>query len=131
LIDEPVPDLLADAIASSAGVSSVEYIRDIRASAFQNAKKISDDKVVDHARRNGQIVVTVETGINHRSFPICTHPGILIIGGARRHDENRIAMFKNFMQSGERAKARDSVTFLTENKARIKTHTGDLPEIAL
>jgi hypothetical protein len=131
LIDEAVPGPLAAAISSSSGISSVQYVRDIRVSAFNNARSVSDEQVVEYAKKRGQVVVTTETGINEKSFPICQHKGIIVFCGARRHDENRAEMFKKFLLSGERAKALDSVTYLSESKVRIKTHAGDLPDISL
>jgi len=94
---------------------NIEYIRDLGVTG------IEDHEVIQLANRKNRIVVTTETGLNHKKFKICRHPGIIVIGGRHRHEETQVEFFRRFLLSGHRDEAKHSVTFLSENEARIKT----------
>lgn len=94
---------------------NIEYIRDIGMSS------VTDSAVVEYANRERRIVITTETGMNHRVFRICTHPGIIVLGGKHRHETIHADLFRKFLLSGHRAEANHAVTFLTDSEARIKT----------
>jgi predicted nuclease of predicted toxin-antitoxin system len=80
-----------------------------------------DADVMRYATTENRIVVTTETGINHKKFKICTHPGIIVLGGKRRHEAIQAQIFQKFLLSGHRQEAKHAVTFLSQNEARIKT----------
>jgi predicted nuclease of predicted toxin-antitoxin system len=102
---------------------NVEYIRDIGMSSAP------DKTVVEYANKEDRIVVTTETGMNHRAFKICTHPGIIVLAGKHRHEVIHADIFKKFVLSGHRAEACHAVTFLNANEARIKTsNDGSVPD---
>lgn len=80
-----------------------------------------DDEVMRYATQERRIVVTTETGINHKKFKICTHPGIIVLCGKHRHESIHAETFQRFLLSGHRGLANHAVTFLSSNEARIKT----------
>ena len=99
------------------GVSSsalnIEHVKDVIAGA-------EDANVIKYATGENRIVVTTETGINHKKFKICTHPGIIVLCGRHRHASIQAGAFKKFMRSGHRKLVHHAVTFISENQARIK-----------
>jgi predicted nuclease of predicted toxin-antitoxin system len=115
LLDECVTDPLAKMITECSSALNIEYIRDIGMCGADDAQ------VITYATKVGRIVVTTETGINHRKFKICTHPGIIVLGGKRRHETIHAEAFKKFLLSGYRKDANHAVTFLSETEVRIKT----------
>jgi predicted nuclease of predicted toxin-antitoxin system len=84
-----------------------------------------DIGVMKYAKEKNRIVVTTETGINHKKFKICTHPGIIVLCGKHRHEDIQAETFKKFMLSGYRKMANHAVIFLSERQARIKTLTAE------
>jgi predicted nuclease of predicted toxin-antitoxin system len=119
LLDESVTDVLADLIRKSSAAISVEYIREMP------IKGINDLGVVNYARQESRIVVTTETRMNHKTFPVCTHPGIIVLSGKSRHESIHAGVFQKFLLSGHRKEAQDAVTFLTEDEIRVKNHSGE------
>jgi predicted nuclease of predicted toxin-antitoxin system len=119
LLDEAVTDTLARLIRESSSAINVEYVRDLP------IRGASDVAVMDYARKESRIVVTTETGMNHKSFPVCKHPGIIVLAGRRRHESIHAGIFERFLRSGHRKAAEDAVTFLSESEIRIKSHSGD------
>jgi predicted nuclease of predicted toxin-antitoxin system len=115
LLDEAITDPLAKMLRDSSSALNIEYIRDMA-----GMREIPDDGVVKYATRENRIVVTTETGINEKKFKICTHPGIIILGGKRRHETIHAELFQRFMLSGHRKEAHHAVTYLSDNQARIK-----------
>ena len=81
--------------------------------------------VVDYARESKRIVVTTETGMNEHTFPVCTHPGIIILAGRNRHEDIQAGLFQKFLLSGHRVMAKDCVTTISEGEATIKMHQGE------
>ncbi len=116
LLDEAVTDPLAEMIRKCSSALNIQYVREV-----QEIAGASDSDVVKYAVREDRIVVTTETGINHRRFKICTHPGIIVLGGKHRHETIHAEAFQKFLLSGHRKHAHHAVTFLTEKQARIKT----------
>lgn len=125
LLDEAVTDPLAKMIRESSSALNIEYVREISGLAGTN-----DKNVVAYATKENRIVVTTETGINHRNFRICTHPGIIVLGGKHRHETIHAQAFRNFLLSGERKQAHHAVTFVTEKQVRIKVNYKD-PDIVI
>jgi predicted nuclease of predicted toxin-antitoxin system len=115
LLDECVTDPLAKALGVSSSALNIEYIRD------NGMGSTEDADVIRYATRENRIVVTTETGINHRKFKICTHPGIIVLCGKHRHESIQAEIFQKFLLSGHRKEANHAVTFLSHNEARIKT----------
>ena len=115
LLDECVTDPLAKALGDCSSALNLEYVRE------NGMGSAEDADVMRYATREDRIVVTTETGINHKKFKICTHPGIIILSGKRRHESIQADIFKKFLLSGHRSKANHAVTFLSHEGARIKT----------
>ena len=109
LLDEAITDPLAKLLRDSSSALNVEYIREL--SALRGS---SDGDVIKYAKREDRITVTTETGINHKKFKICTHPGIIVIAGKHRHETMQAETFRKFMPE-------HAVVFLSEKEVRIKT----------
>jgi predicted nuclease of predicted toxin-antitoxin system len=118
LLDEAITQPLADEIRKSPSVNA-EYIRDLP------IKGAPDSKVMEYAKSESRIVVTTEGNMNHKSFPVCTHPGIIVLCGAKKHESFQAGMFQRFLLSGHRRYAKDAVSFLSEKQIRIKAHDGE------
>ena len=124
LLDECVTDPLAKALGDCSSALNIEYIRD------NGMGTAEDAAVIRYATQENRIVVTTETGINHKKFKICTHPGIIVLGGKHRHESIQAEIFQKFLLSGHRKEAHHAVTFLSQHEARIKT--GDtVPDIII
>jgi predicted nuclease of predicted toxin-antitoxin system len=119
LLDEAITDPLAHLISQSSTAINVEYVRTLP------IRGTTDETVMNYARQSSRIVVTTETGMNHKTFPVCTHPGIIVLSGKRRHESIQAGMFQKFLLSGHRKEAQDAVTFLTEDRMRVKSHSGE------
>jgi len=115
LLDECVTDPLAKALGDCSSALNIECIRD------NGMGTAEDAAVIRYATQENRIVVTTETGINHKKFKICTHPGIIVLGGKHRHESIQAEIFQKFLLSGHRKEAHHAVTFLSQNEARIKT----------
>jgi hypothetical protein len=118
LLDEAITDPLAEVIEATSSAINVEVVRKI------HLRGSDDDSVVRYATKNRRIVVTTEGGMDHRRFPPCTHAGIIVLAGARRHEQFHATLFRRFLLSGRRVEARDAVTFITQNSVRIRDHSG-------
>jgi predicted nuclease of predicted toxin-antitoxin system len=118
LLDEAVTDVLAELIEGCSSAINVEYVRNLP------IKGAPDDEIVAYATRNRRIVVTTETGMNHTTFPVCTHTGIIVLTG-RRHESVYAENFHRFLLSGRRQDTNDAVTYLTDDSATIRTHQGE------
>ena len=119
LLDEAITEPLARLIRDSSNAITVEYMREL---PIRSAK---DDAVIDYAREHSRIVVTTESHMNHKTFPVCTHPGIIVLTGRRKHEDALADSFRKFLRSGRRQEAKDAVTFVSESEVRIKSHQGD------
>jgi predicted nuclease of predicted toxin-antitoxin system len=119
LIDEAVTDPLAREMMDAACLNA-QYIRDI-----PSMVGATDAAVMECAKESNRIVVTTETGINEKTFKICSHPGIIILATKDRHESIQAKLFQRFLLSGFRKHAKDSVTYLTTKNAIVKTHTGE------
>ena len=119
LLDEAVTDVLANLIRESSSAINVEYVRELP------IRGATDLGVINYARQESRIVVTTETGMNHKTFPVCTHPGIIVLSGKQRHESIHAGMFQRFLLSGHRKEAEDAVTFLTDTEMRVKSHSGE------
>lgn len=115
LLDEAVTDPLAEMIRSASSALNVQYVRELPEIAGTE-----DKNVINYATKDNRIVLTTETGINHKKFKICTHPGIIVLGGKHRHEAIHAKAFHKFLLSGRRQEANHAVTFITEKQARIK-----------
>jgi predicted nuclease of predicted toxin-antitoxin system len=115
LLDECVSAPLEEMLRQSSAALNIESIRELGMSGTDDAG------VIDYAVKNNRIVVTTETAMNHKKYKICRHPGIIVIGGRRRHEAAQAEFFRKFMLSGHRAETHHAVTFLSESEARIKT----------
>lgn len=119
LLDECVTDPLAKLLGGSSSALNIEHVLNIGMSGA------ADADVIKYATRENRIVVTTETGINHKKFRICTHPGIIVLGGKHRHEAFQAQLFQKFLLSGHRKEAHHAVTYLSERQARIKKSDAD------
>lgn len=111
LLDECLRDELAECIKKWSAVNA-KWVND-----STDLPGTTDCDLMDIARAENRIMVTVETRLTEKQFPICTHPGIIVFR-ARKH--NREIIFKNFMLSGQRARARKAVTYLKAKEVTFK-----------
>ncbi|MGA9054928.1 MAG: DUF5615 family PIN-like protein [Terriglobia bacterium] len=118
LIDEAVPDPLAHAIQKISAIRSL-YARDVLEVAGKD-----DDAVMAFANKEDRIVFTTER--KFKEFPVCTHPGIIILTVRERHESIRQRIFVRFMRSGYRKHTKDNLTLLSTDQAEIKDHRGEL-----
>jgi predicted nuclease of predicted toxin-antitoxin system len=128
LLDECVQTHLAEEIGRCPGVSGVERIDD---SHELGNCSTPDTRVMAHAVKTGRILVTVESRLNEERFPICTHPGIIVISGS--HALQKGALFSRFMRSGERKHAKHAVTYLRASGSiiRMRHEDGSTKDIPL
>lgn len=119
LLDEAITDPLARLIREKSGAINVQYMREL------DIRGAPDQDVIDYARQEDRIVVTTETGMNAKVFPVCTHRGIIVLSGRHRHEAAQADMFRRFLLSGRRQEAKDAVTFVSEKLVRIKSHQGE------
>ena len=80
----------------------------------------SDDELMDVARADNRILVTIENRINEKKYRLCTHPGIIVFKAKAQHDVVKAKLFKRFMLSGQRARARKAVTYLKMDSVTFK-----------
>ena len=118
LIDEAVPDPLAQAIQRISAVKSL-YARDVPEVTGRD-----DQTVMDFATRDNRIVFTTES--RFKAFPVCTHPGIIILAVRERHETIRQRVVTRFMRSGFRKYTKDTLTRLSTDQAEIEDHNGEL-----
>jgi predicted nuclease of predicted toxin-antitoxin system len=118
LLDECVTDPLVKLLRESSSALKIELVRDVMSGA-------PDVDVMNYAKQQRRIVVTTETGINHKKFKICTHDGIIVLCGKHRHESMQARAFRKFILSGHRKKADHAVTFVSMDQARIKTLRGE------
>lgn len=118
LIDEAVPDPLAHAIQKIPAIRSL-YARDVPEVAGKD-----DEIVMAFATKENRIVFTTER--KFKQFPVCTHPGIIILTVRERHESIRRHIFARFTRSGYRKHTKDNLTLLSTNQAEMKDHSGKL-----
>lgn len=118
LIDEAVPDPLAHAILKMSAARSL-YARDVPEVAGKD-----DDIVMAFAVKENRIVFTIER--KFKEFPVCTHPGIIILTVRERHESMRQRIFARFMRSGHRKQVKDNLTRLSTDQAEIEDHSGEV-----
>jgi predicted nuclease of predicted toxin-antitoxin system len=118
LIDEAVPDPLAHAIQKISAINYL-YVRDVPTVAGQD-----DDTVMEYASKENRIVFTTEEGF--KRYPVCTHPGIIILTVKERHELIRQRIVTKFMRSGYRKHTKDNLTQLSTHEAKIRDHSGKL-----
>ena len=118
LIDEAVPDPLAHAIQKISAVRSL-YGRDVAEVAGKD-----DQVVMAFASKEDRIVFTTER--KFKEFPVCTHPGIIILTVRERHESIRQRIFARFMRSGCRKHTKDNLTLLSTDHAEIEDHSGEV-----
>ena len=109
LLDECIPVHLMEEIRECSGVLNTESIN---ADHELGNRKTPDDVIVNHAKKTNRVVVTVEGRLNEKKYPICTHPGIIVLKAVKRHEVDKIRLFKRFMQSGHRNASKHAVTRL-------------------
>lgn len=119
LIDAAVTDPLATELMKASCLKA-EYARDI-----PTLCAATDDAIMQYAREESRIVITTETGINEWAFPICSHPGIIVLALRERHEAIGARIFQRFLLSGHRKHTKDSVTYLSQTKAIVRNHDGE------
>jgi predicted nuclease of predicted toxin-antitoxin system len=116
LLDECVVRPIAEAIKSFRSLK-VESVNDTLLAniGFQ------DEQLVEYARKSNRILVTSEGRLNEKQFPICTHPGIIVIKATQRHDALKSRMFKDLIRSGTRRRCNHAVTYLRLDDTGTRT----------
>lgn len=113
LIDEQIPNGLAKRILNHPSLHA-EYVIN-----KPELKGCSDTVLMEYARESGRIMITAESGINEWTFPICTHPGIIVFSSRRRHEDFHADIFERFMLSGHRKHAAHHVLYLSNQSVRV------------
>jgi len=122
LLDEAIQNDVAEEIMNASSALKCKYVRDI-----PELRSESDAAVMAYAQQDKRIVVTTEGKFDDKSFPICTHLGIIVI---RARSIYRAApIFKQFVLSGRRKEAKNCVTFINEKSVLIKCHGNHVAEI--
>lgn len=124
LLDEAIQDDVAKEIVESSPGLKCKYVRDIA-----ELRSKSDVEVMEYAQKDRRIVVTTEGKFDDKSFRICTHLGIIVIKA--RNTYRAAPLFKKFLLSGHRKEAENSVTFVSEDAVRIKSHGNVVTEYRL
>lgn len=78
----------------------------------------SDSELMEAARHEKRILVTTESRLNERRFKICTHPGIIVF--TAKGDHVRMELFRKFIYSGCRGRAKKAVTYLKADSILFK-----------
>lgn len=119
LLDEDISGVLASAIAQFSGLLSVQYVCDMP--GFSGTK---DPSLLKYAEEDNRVLITIDTDFNHRTCVPCTHKGIIRITTRNKHEGIQGGALKRFLQSGHRAKVKNCVAYVSEDKAIIHTHSG-------
>ena len=117
LLDECVDRTLADNIKALGRSLKVKSVGEL---SFANRGR-SDEHIVEYATENNLIVVTTESRFNEDRFPICTHPGIIVIRAKTHHSSLKSRMFKDLARSGKRKRCNHAVTYLWLDKSGSRT----------
>ena len=113
LLDECVDLTLRDDINALSRSLKVEWVGEL---PFANTG-YSDQDIVKYATDNNRIIVTTESRFSEKQFPICTHPGIIVIKAVAHHASYKSRMFKDLAQSGLRRRCNHAVTYLRLNES--------------
>ena len=116
LLDECLGRPLADDIKSFHALK----VQDLHDTSMANVG-FTDEALIDYARDNNLILVTTESRLDEKRFPICTHPGIIVIQATSHHAELKSKMFKDLVQSGMRKRCNHAVTHLSLDKTGTRT----------
>lgn len=84
-----------------------------------------DEQVVVYAKRKNLIVVTVEKRLDDLRFPLCTHPGIIVVNTKRRHPDTQFEALAAFMRSGHRKIAHHTVVTIRDDFFEVTYLTPD------
>jgi predicted nuclease of predicted toxin-antitoxin system len=113
LIDEQIPNGLATQLLEHPSLRGA-YVRNM-----PSLKGREDKIIMNYACESGSILITAESGINEKTFPICTHPGIIIFSSRLRHQDLHADIFQRFMRSGHRKLAAHHVLYLYLRSVRV------------
>lgn len=117
LLDECVDRTLADDIKALGRSLRVECVSEL---PIAN-RGCSDEDIVKYARKNRRIVVTTESRFSEKQFPICTHPGIIVVKAITHHASLKSQMFGDLSRSGIRTRCNHAVTYLRLSEAGDRT----------
>jgi hypothetical protein len=120
LIDEDLPNDLADELQRCSSAIKAIYVRDV---AGMSGTK--DNPLRAIAKMERRIILTTDSDFNHKADPPCTHDGIIRLVERRKHTSITAGIFQQFMLSGYRKHVKNSVTYLSKGKARIVSHDGE------
>jgi predicted nuclease of predicted toxin-antitoxin system len=126
LIDAAVTDPLAEELMKASCLRA-EYARD-----NPDLCDATDEAIMQYAKQEDRVVITTETGFTERAFPICSHPGIIVLALRERHEAIGAKIFQKFLLSGYRKYTKDALTHLYSDKAVVRNHDGakayDIPK---
>ena len=114
LVDASVEGPTARQLMATSSLKA-KYVCDL-----PDLKNKEDVVVMDFAIAERRIVVTTDKGFNEKAFKICEHPGIIIINTRSKH--RAASAFMQFLLSGHRKHAEESVTYINETNIRVKRH---------
>ena len=123
LIDASVEGPTARDLMSVSALKA-KYVCDL-----PDLKDKADTIVMDFAIAERRIVITTDKGFNEKAFKICEHPGIIIINTRSKHRAG--PTFKQFLLSGYRSQAEESVTYINETNIRVKKHNDKVVDFPL
>jgi predicted nuclease of predicted toxin-antitoxin system len=123
LVDACVEGPTARELMSASSLKA-KYVCDL-----PDLKDKEDADVMDFAISERRIVVTTDKGFNEKAFKICEHPGIIIINTRSKH--RAAPVFREFLLSGHRKHAEESVTYVNETNIRVKKHNDKVVEFPL
>lgn len=123
LVDSCVEGPTARELMSAASLRAI-YVCDL-----PDLKDKEDTAVMAFAIAERRIVVTTDKGFNEKAFKICEHPGIIIINTRSKH--RAAPTFREFLLSGHRKHAEESVTYINETNIRVKKHNNQVIDFPL
>ncbi len=117
LIDENAGGVIAKELAKMSGINAV-FVGDL-----SDLRGRSDDHVWSYAKKESRIVLSLDSDFSRFNHPVCTHHGIIRFK-TRKYDPARVEAFKKFALSGHRVEARQSITYLYDDRFKIETCEG-------
>jgi len=119
LLDEDISGVVASAVADYSGLLSVKYVW-----YMPGFKGTDDPPLLKYADEENRVLITVDTGFNHRNYPPCTHKGIIRITTRNKYAAIQDGVLKRFLLSGHRVEVKNCVAYVSDGQAIIHTHDG-------
>jgi hypothetical protein len=113
--------LLVDATVNHDLPHGLRTLRQVQASHVgeHGFLRAADELIVPYATRHRMILLTNDTGISARRFPICTHAGVIVVDIAWRDPAGILARLRILWRSGLRSRLPHSVTTIDDEGVKI------------